>query len=374
MKILIAADKFKDALDSFAVGMAIEKGINAADKSIETKVFPLADGGEGTQRILRHHLGGVVKTVDVHDPIFRKITAEYFITQDGSTAYIEMANASGLSLLSFDERNPIFTTTYGVGELINDAITQKAKKIVLGIGGSATNDGGIGMATALGFKFYDKNGQILSGVGHDLPLIEKMVVEESILNRLSAIDFSVICDVSNPLYGKDGAAFVYAKQKGANDDEVDYLDKGLKNLAKKTNKEDLAFSGGAGAAGGLGFGCIAFLNGTLFRGIDLVMKLTGFDEEVKAADIIITGEGKLDYQTSKGKLVQGVVSVAAHHHKPIIALCGMLELSHDEIRKMGLTAAFTITSTPKSLQDALLDTAKDLESTAYNFTKSKMLY
>lgn len=369
MRILIAADSFKDALDSFGVCASISKGFKLAHPEFEVHSFPLADGGEGTSDILAHHLGGRKRRLLVADPLLRTIQTDYLLSADGKTAFIELAKSSGLQLLKVSERNPMFTTTFGFGEMINDAISQGVNKIILAIGGSATNDAGIGMARALGFEFLDNDDKELLGKGADLTHLSRIVGHEKNAHKLSKISFSVICDVKNPLLGPNGAAKVYAGQKGASDEEIIILNTGLQNLAKIAGKENLADTEGAGAAGGMGFGAMVFLNATLHRGIDLIMQLTQFENQIKSFDLIITGEGKIDGQTAQGKLVQGITSIAAKHHKPVIALCGTLEASPAEISSIGLQAAFSISTIPQTLELALKNTAINLESTAFNIAR-----
>lgn len=230
MKIIIAADSFKDALSATAVCKAIEKGILLADKNVETILFPLADGGEGTAEILTWHSGGRLVKASFSDPLMRKIEAQYGVSADGETAFIEMAQTAGLQLLGEQERNCMHTTTFGTGEMIRHAIENGVKKIVLGIGGSATNDVGMGMATALGFQFFDENDRELTPIGSNLSKVRRIEKEEVIAD-LENVSFQVLCDVENPLFGENGAAFVYAPQKGASPEEVEILDEGLKNFA-----------------------------------------------------------------------------------------------------------------------------------------------
>jgi glycerate 2-kinase len=363
MNILIACDSFKDALDAPSVCRAIERGLRLADPSISTRIFPLADGGEGMSDILNFHLGLTKIEVEVHDPLFRKIKATYSLSADGKTAFIEMAQASGLQLLATGERNPLKTTTLGVGEMIADALGHGAKHIVLGIGGSATNDCGIGMAAALGWSFLDKNGEKLSPIGESLNKIEN-ITPPQYKSDFDTI-FEVICDVTNPLLGKTGAAHVYARQKGADDAAIEILERGANNLTKVSNlRQVVAETAGAGAAGGLGFGALYFLNATLKRGIDAIMDLTNFDAQVAWADVIITGEGRLDSQTAHGKLIAGII--ARTQKKPVIALCGAVEATPQYIRDLGLKAAFAIAQKPCTLAEALAATEVNLEKMAFN--------
>jgi glycerate 2-kinase len=382
MNILIACDSFKDALDAASVCRAIERGLRLADPSVSTRIFPLADGGEGMSDILNSHLNLKDISIEVHDPLFRKINATYHITADGKTAFIEMAQAAGLQLLTFDERNPLKTTTFGVGEMIHDAASRGATYIVLGIGGSATNDVGIGMAAALGWQFLDKNEEVLLPIGENLAKIHTMIPPQ--YSSIFDLDFEVICDVTNPLLGKTGAAYVYARQKGATDDMIESLEKGAENfinialnylsknvdnqsIKNKNNeivKNNFPELAGAGAAGGLGFGALFFLNATLKRGIDALMDVTNFDAAATWADVIVTGEGRLDSQTADGKLIAGII--ARSQQKRVIALCGALEGTPQYLSDLGVYAAFSIAQKPCTLPEALAETAENLEKTAFN--------
>ena len=378
MNILIACDSFKDALDAPSVCRAIVRGLQLATPSVSTRIFPLADGGEGVSDVLNFHLGLKRVDIEVHDPLFRKIKATYNISQDGTTAFIEMAQAAGLQLLTYQERNPLKTSTFGVGEMIVDALKKGAKHIILGIGGSATNDLGIGMAAALGWTFYDENGEKLAPSGESLLKIKTitpppdyfgMYHQYSIGNEPWMIDnhvhFDVMCDVTNPLLGEKGAANVYARQKGATNDMIKTLEDGAQNFWKVSNFPKVnADMAGAGAAGGLGFGCLCFLNANIKRGIDAMMDLTQFDKHVAWADVIFTGEGKLDSQTAHGKLIAGIISRA--QGKPVIALCGAIDAPPQYLKDLGLKAAFPIGQKPSLLPEALALTAENLEKTAFN--------
>jgi glycerate 2-kinase len=362
MNILIACDSFKDALDAPSVCRAIERGLKLASPSFSTQIFPLADGGEGMSDILNFHLGLKTVEIEVHDPLFKKIKAAYSLSESKSTAFIEMAQAAGLQLLKTQERNPLKTTTFGVGEMIADALKNGVKHIVLGIGGSATNDLGMGMAAALGWQFLGKNKEILSPIGENLIKIDTITPPQYFMGN--GLSFDVICDVTNPLLGEKGAANVYARQKGASDEAIKTLEMGAKNFRKVSNfpkvNADIA---GAGAAGGLGFGAHFFLNATIKRGIDAMMDLTHFDTQVGWADVIFTGEGRLDSQTAHGKLIAGIMSRA--QGKPVIALCGAVD-APPPYSDLGLKAAFSIAQKPCTLPEALTLTAENLEKTAFN--------
>lgn len=367
MKVLIACDSFKDALPALKVCQAIERGLLLSSPSASTVVFPMGDGGEGTADILSYHSGGQKYTVQVHDPLFRLIKATYGLSGDGKTAFIEMAAASGLQLLKPQERNPLKTTTLGTGELIWDAIERGAKQIIIGIGGSSTNDVGLGMATALGYSPLDEAGQPLTPIGGNLGKVT-LIGDSALRFDKDQIKFEVICDVDNPLYGKKGAAYVYGPQKGASEKEVAQLDAGMRNMAlvlEQMFQQDFAEVPGAGAAGGLGAGCMAFLGAQLRPGIDTVMDLTDFEKKLKNVDLVVTGEGRLDAQTLHGKLIYGITQRAKLYNVPVVALCGSLEVNPNQMAAIGLKAAFSISSGPQTLSDALKRTEKCLENTAF---------
>jgi glycerate kinase len=363
MNILIACDSFKDALDATAVCLAIEKGLRLANPVFQTRIFPLADGGEGLSDILDYHLGLKKIEMEVHDPLFRKIKASYNLSQDQQTAFIEMAQAAGLQLLALKERNPLKTSTFGVGEMVNHAIKSGAKRIVMGIGGSATNDLGIGMAAALGWQFVDEDKNVLSPTGGNLGKIHSIFKPD--FTKYEGISFDVMSDVKNPLLGPNGAAQVYSRQKGADDAAIVQLENEAKHFLQAAKvPAEKAIMPGAGAAGGLGFGLVHFLNARLKSGIDTMMDLTNFDQQVAWSDLIITGEGRLDSQTAHGKLIAGIVNRAKS--KPVIALCGALDASPQTLKDLGLKAAFSITPKPCALAEALTATAKNLEEVAFS--------
>ena len=362
MHILIACDSFKDALDAERVCTAIATGLTRAHPGITVTEMPLSDGGEGVLDILRKALKLTSIEKEVSDPLGRSVTASYGISADGKTALVEMATASGLQLLTQDERNPLLTSTLGTGELLADAKARGVTTALLAIGGSATNDGGIGMATALGWKFLDGNGNAVKPDGDHLQQIAKIVPPAS----LPFEKVEVLCDVTNPLYGPTGASWIYGPQKGGNKESLTQLDDGLRHLARlveeQLGKPGLAETPGAGAAGGLGFGGMAFLNATLKRGIEMVLDLVGFDAAVERADLVITGEGHIDGQSLQGKLIQGVSGRAGD--TPVVALCGKLSASQDDIRAVGLKAAYCINKEQRPLSEMLAATARNLEDAA----------
>ncbi|MBI5915601.1 MAG: glycerate kinase [Bacteroidetes bacterium] len=370
MKILIAPDSFKDALSAPEVCIAIQRGILLARPEVETVLFPMADGGDGTAEILAWHLPGEMVTCTVADPLLRPVEARYFLS--GEMAFIEMAQASGLQLLRPEERNPLKTSTFGTGQLIRHAIGRGAKKILLGIGGSATNDAGMGMAAALGWHFLSKNGEELAPTGENLGKVETLQKSEIRIPKSE-----IVCDVDNPLTGAQGAAQVYARQKGADDAAVALLEAGMLHFSKKLSAhfgQDFAEIPGAGAAGGLGAGAMAFLGATLRSGVETVMQLTGFEEVLKKTDLVITGEGRLDGQTLHGKTVRGICQKAARYGVPVVALCGAVEALPEEVAGIGLRAAFSLLSKPQTLPEALVSTKKGLENLAYNVLKIMDLY
>jgi len=368
MKIIIAPDSFKGSLTSSQVCAAIKRGIEKADESIDIITIPMADGGEGTVDALMNSLGGSKIQVWVKDPLFRKIKVQYGILDDGITAVIEMASASGLALLSREERNPMNTTTYGTGELINDALDRGCRKFIIGIGGSATNDGGIGMAAALGARFYDSEGNEIELTGSGLTKLDSIDLRE-LDPRVKESSFRVFCDVENPLYGPSGAAYVYGRQKGADDEMIEKLDNGLRRLSEIIEKDlgkSVASIPGAGAAGGLGAGLMAFLDAKLEKGIDFLMQTIGFEERIKDADLIITGEGRMDEQTKYGKTVFGIIKAAKKQEIPVVGICGSIGDGVEELYAEGLSSVFSIVNRPMSLSESIEQAYELLTSTAEN--------
>lgn len=361
MKVVIAPDKFKGSLAAADVCNAVSKALKELDGNIETVNVPLADGGEGTFEILMQHFRVKARKVKVLNPVFKSIEASYGISEDGQTAFIEMARASGLQLLRTHERNPLLTSSYGTGELILDALNQSAKTVILGIGGSATNDAGMGMANALGYQFYDASGEVLTPIGKNLSHIAQIDKTE-IHPRIASTKFIVLCDVTNPLFGEQGAAFVYGPQKGATPDSVLELDRGLKHFSEIVQKEfdtDVNFEG-AGAAGGMGAGTKVFLHAILKRGIDYISEITLLEEKIKACDYVITGEGKLDEQTLSGKVVSKVVDMAKKFHKPISIICGQSRLNTKQLNALGVEHVIPLASTPEEMKESFSNPAETI--------------
>lgn len=374
MRFLIATDSFKDALSAQHACHAIAEGVRAALPGSEVQEFPLADGGEGLSEVLAFHLGGERIWAEVADPLGRPCAASYLLGQGGHLAFLESAQAAGLERLVSKDRNPLLTSTFGVGELIRDALKRGARQIYLGLGGSATNDAGTGMAAALGYIFLDSTGHPLAPCGGNLSDIAAIEVSGA-LPGLAEGRFRALCDVDNPLFGLEGAAYTFAPQKGASPEAVVLLDRGLRHISPLLEEAyrqvygdirvvGLAEVPGSGAAGGLGAGVLAFLNGQLCPGIDAVMDMVGFDDAVAGVDLVITGEGRLDGQTMRGKLVHGVCRRAARYGVPVIALCGAVAATAEQIRAVGLLAAFSISPKPQPLEQALEDTARNLRHSA----------
>lgn len=328
MRILLAPDKFKGTLNADQVCAAMTEGIHAVDRNIEVIKQPLADGGEGTADLLETALGLRKKFLKVNDPLFRPIYTHYL--KNDQVAFIEMANASGLQLLEPNERNALNTSTFGTGEMIEDALDSGVSEIYLMIGGSATNDGGVGMAQALGYEFEHVIGNGFKPTGEFVADIVG-IIKDRVHPRLYEVSFTVLCDVQNPLIGPNGASAVYGSQKGADAEALHLLENGLSNLAGLLNNgfENVP---GAGAAGGLGYGAMSFLGATLKPGIQTVMEITGFEQKLGGVDLIITGEGKMDLQTVEGKVIAGVSEMARKYNIPFAVICGLAE-NRDQVQQ-----------------------------------------
>jgi glycerate kinase len=366
MKILICPDKFKDCMPAGKVAMYIRQGIEKVIPDAEYRIIPMADGGEGTVDALVQATGGQLVEVRVHDPLMRPVNSFFGISGDGKTAFIEMAAASGLALLDASERNPMNTTTYGTGELIRCALDNGCRDIVLGIGGSATVDGGVGMAQALGVHFTDAAGNESEQNGGSLGKIAHINLEH-LDPRVLQCRIRAACDVTNPVAGPQGAAFVYGPQKGASSYEVKELDRNLHHLSRlimNTLQIDIANLPGGGAAGGMGAGIVALLKGELIPGFDLVSRVTRLEKWIDWADLVITGEGKMDAQTAFGKTPAGVAQMTRVRKKPVIAFTGALESNHDELKQLGFNEVINIADKPMILARSLKDAGALLENAA----------
>lgn len=364
MNILVACDSFKDALPADEVCSAIARGLKQSHPDATTTEMPLSDGGEGLLDVLGRALNLSWIEKQVADPLGRPVTGRYGLSADGKTAVVEMARASGLQLLTLEERDPRKTSTFGTGELLADAKSHGAVRALLAIGGSATNDAGIGAAAALGWRFLDAAGKDVAPDGGHMKDIARLVTAPAPFEKVE-----VLCDVTNPLYGPTGAAWIYGRQKGGTDAVLTELDAGLKHVADVVKAElgrDVADMPGAGAAGGLGYGAVAFLGAELRRGIEIVLDMTGFDAAAAKADLIITGEGHLDGQSAQGKLIQGLCGRAGK--TPVIALCGKLSASPEQIKAIGLTAAYSINKVERPLAEMLANTGINLEQTVAGLT------
>jgi glycerate kinase len=344
MKIIIAPQAFKGSLDSHRAALAMEKGVKAANRDIETVLLPMADGGAGTVRAMVEATGGRLISTAVKGPLGDKVAATWGILGDGGTAVIEMAAASGLALIPEGKLNPMLATTYGTGELVSAALESGCRKVIIGLGDSATVDAGAGMAQALGVKLLDENNRTLGPGGAALAGLKRI----DISGRHPLIEKSQIlgaCDVNNALCGPEGAAAVYGPQKGATPPMVEKLDRALGNFAEVVRTDtgiDVKEIPGAGAAGGMGAGLIALLNGKLRSGLELVFEGIGFDKYLANADLIITGEGRLDYQTAFGKTVAGTAMKARAAGVPVVAVCGELGRGYREVFKHGVSSAMSI--------------------------------
>ncbi|WP_026878164.1 glycerate kinase [Ignatzschineria larvae DSM 13226] len=370
MKIVIAPDSFKESLTAIEVANGIEQGFREIFPEATYIKIPVADGGEGTLQALIDAKQGTLIACEVEDPLGRIITAHYGLTPEG-LAIIEMATASGLALLTTEERDPRITTSYGTGELIKDALNRGAKSIMLAIGGSATNDAGSGMLRALGARFLDQAGKEVEGGGIALKSVVKIDLS-AFDTRIEDTHFLIACDVDNPLVGERGASAIFGPQKGATPEMVTALDEALTHFAKVTASTigmDYADRLGAGAAGGLGFAALAYLAGELLPGIDLVMEIVELEKYLLEADLVITGEGKIDGQTIFGKTPKGVAQLAKRYHKPVIGIAGALGGDADAVYSHGIDAVFTITQRPEALEKALLESERNLVHTARNIAK-----
>ncbi|MBQ1935229.1 MAG: glycerate kinase [Clostridia bacterium] len=347
MKIILAPDSYKDCLSAIDVCHAMEAGIRRVAPSSEVVYLPIADGGEGTLEALSCAAGISLITESTCDPLGRTITASFGL--DGETAIVELAQASGLQLLSKEERNPEKTSTYGTGLQIKSAIEKGAKTVYITLGGSATTDGGMGLLRALGAKFYDAAGDELLGCGADLIRVSSMDLSALPTN----IAFSLVCDVKNPLFGPDGAAYIYGPQKGADSKMVERLDDGLRNLHRTCKANGLEIDGiAAGAAGGVG-ALQGFLSATVVSGIDWVLEQCHFYEYLKDASLVLTGEGKTDSQTLNGKAMYGIAVAAKTQNVPVIGISGSLGNDLEGLYACGVTALFSICNHPMPLSEAL---------------------
>lgn len=360
MKIVLAPDSFKGSISAWELSAALREGLRAAEPSAEVIEMPMADGGEGTMEALVHATGGHIREIEVHDPLGRKISAAYGILGDQETVVVEMAKAAGLPLLAPHERNPLITSTYGLGELVRHAAGAGFRRFIVGLGGSATNDGGAGALSAMGVRFFGEDGAAFvpeGGAGlARLKTIDLSGMDEAV----RASSFMLASDVANPLCGPSGASAVFGLQKGATPEMAEQLDKALQRygeVLQACTGRGVREQPGSGAAGGTGAGFMAVLGARCRSGIEIVMEAVRFDRRIRDADLIITGEGRLDGQTLSGKVIAGVCRTAAQHAIPVIGVCGSMALDGKQMDQLGLTAAFSIAPGPCTLETAMRQAA-----------------
>ena len=374
MKVVIAPDSYKGCLSALEVAKAMERGVLSVFPSAEVRKIPIADGGEGTVAALVTATNGQLRQTEVTDPLGNKIIAHWGVLGDGRTAVIEMAAASGLPLVPKEKRDPRVTTTYGTGELIKAALADGLAKIIIGIGGSATNDGGTGMARALGVRFLDAAGQEVAAGGGSLA--EICQIDTTGLDpRLKNTEIVVACDVDNPLCGTRGASAVFGPQKGATPEMVQQLDAGLAkyaSCARQATGRDVAEKAGAGAAGGLGAGLMFFTPAQLKPGVEIVLDAVGFSDIVRDADFVITGEGRTDFQTAFGKAPVGVAKVAKAHGAPVFCISGGLGDGADDVLAQGIDAVMSICDRPLSLEECMAAGAQLIEPAAARLSRIVM--
>lgn len=355
MKIICAIDSMKGSMTSMESGYAAKEGILRVMPDAEVVVMPLADGGEGTTEALLEGLGGTKETVLVTGPIGEKVEACYGRLTDEKTAVMEMAEAAGIILLTDAQKNPWKATTYGVGEMIKDAIAKGCREFIIGIGGSATNDGGVGMLEALGYRFLDAAGNELGGGAGILDKIA-LIDGSRVMPELKECHFKIACDVTNPLCGDNGATYVFGKQKGVREDEKEKIDRAMASYAKVAAEflgKDVSETAGTGAAGGMGFAFLAFLNANLTPGIELILDVIGIEKEMEDSDLVITGEGMLDAQTAMGKVPVGVARMAKTHGNKVLAFAGGVTQEAKACNEAGIDAFFPIVRGVTTLEEAM---------------------
>lgn len=370
-KYVVAPDSFKESMTAKEVCDAMEKGIKEADSAAEVIKVPMADGGEGTVDSLVDATHGQRVIVEVTGPLGNKISAYYGILGNGITAVIEMAKASGLEIVEKKKRNPMITTTFGTGELIRDALDHNVKEIIIGLGGSSTNDGGSGMAQALGAKLLDQNNHQIPFGGGNLDKLDKIDIS-NLDSRLQDVKIILASDVTNPLIGKEGASRVFGLQKGATPEMVEKLENNLQHYAKIVKRDlnkDVASVSGAGAAGGLGAGLMAFTTCEMRQGVDLAIEVTKLEDKIRDTDYVFTGEGGTDFQTKFGKTPYGVAKLGKKYHKPVTSLAGYLGEGIDSLYSEGFTAIFGIIPGACDLSTALKNGPSNVARTTENIVR-----
>lgn len=376
MKILLIPDKFKGSLSAKGVVAAITKGIEKVNSKAETISIMASDGGDGFLNAVAENIDHQRIVDSSIDPLGRSIEAEYLLSKDGRKAYIELAKASGLELLTNEELDIMNTSTLGSGSQISQVISQGAEEVYIGLGGSATNDAAIGIAHALDYAFFDADGKRLHPISKNLSKISKIELSENI-EQLNSISFFAVNDVDNPLFGSSGAAYTYGQQKGANVEQIEELDQGLRNLSKIVEQQlgkDCATLSGAGAAGGTAYGLKVFLDATFISGVNFILGLSGVENLLKEEkfDYIITGEGKFDHQTLHGKLIKGVVDLGGQFDVPVIVVCGKADVDQNELGKLGLEVVLEIADKTKPLQYNMEHASELIEKRISEFFTKKI--
>lgn len=368
MNIVIAPDSFKESMTALEAASAIEDGFRSVIPEANYIKVPMADGGEGTVQSVIDATGGTLKKVTVTGPLFKPVEAFYGLSGDKKLAVIEMASSSGLELVQKEKRNPFLTTTLGFGELIYDALEEGVEELLLGIGGSATNDGGAGMIIALGGKLLNKYGEAITPTGEGIKDLETFDFSE-LHPRINDVTFKVASDVDNPLIGKNGAAHIYGSQKGGTIEQIKILDQNLSHYADKIEKElnkNIIDIPGAGAAGGLGAGLIAYLDADLQRGGDLLVEILGLEKFIETADLVVTGEGNINHQTIYGKTPVAVSKVAKKYNVPVIAIAGSLSEGYNSVYEEGIDSVFSIIPELIDLDVLLANGEKNIKETSKN--------
>ncbi len=375
MNFLVVPDKFKDSLTAKEVIAAISKGILGVDKTAKIKSVIASDGGDGFLDAISNNIAVEEIIMPTVDPLGKPIKASYLFNKETKAAYIELAKASGLELLQEKDRSAIHTSTYGTGIQIKDAILKGATSIYIGLGGSATNDAGIGIANALGYNFLDVDGRVLLPIGENLSKISK-IENKGLFKNTEQVSFFAVNDVNNPLFGTNGAAHVYAKQKGATKEEINTLDKGLiyiNKLVREQLDKNNAFVSGAGAAGGAAYGLKTFFNAEYLKGINFLLDLAQVSTllEQQNIDYIITGEGKIDNQTKNGKLVKGVLQIGEKYNVPVITICGKLEIDKEQQQELGLKNVLETFEPSKGIEYSIKNASKRIEYLIFDFLNQK---
>ncbi|MEG0526092.1 glycerate kinase family protein [Amedibacillus sp. YH-ame10] len=375
MKVIIACDSYKGCMTSKDVAMQIEDGIHEVDPTIETLSYVIADGGEGTVEAFYETMHGVKQPVNTTDAYGKKIKSEYTIIEDGQTAVIEVANIIGLNMYEREKRTPFFASSYGVGTVLLDAVEKGCKKIIIGLGGSATNDGGMGLLQSLGARFYDMNHKYLSPQAINLEKIR--YIDFHRLNDLKDIELIAACDVKNHLLGEEGATYIFGKQKGFFPNQLKKIDQGMENyrfqIQRYTNIDINSFEGG-GAAGGIGAVLIGLLHATMHPGIELLLSYSDMEEQIKDCDLLITGEGQSDQQTMFGKVPVGILNMAKKHEKPCVCISGALGIGYQNLYDLGFIGIYSIADRAMTFQQALANAPEKLKNATYAIMKTILYY